>query len=307
MPKAYINTHVAHISDTTDSNAQSKIRSAYARHLGDNGIRDVILEITPATNTLDIGFKASELLTNTQRARRLLLALNCAPPDNDKGTKDNARNDFYFADLGDDAFAGGTVNGFELSYVKNSIRGLFRLASTNKLGSQFRSLEILPEHLSVFSNTHKPWWAILSRTAREELIKSGDLVPVEHVDDVVPSAPDVTHAVEIDNFQNIKLFLSQADRKAVEANRKLRIILGGDSLGFDQICHQLKDSFDVAATEKLFDAPLGTNLIALNSSSVLPNGNSVPIIATIRKRPGETSPNYPVPDVGSRVKLELAA
>ncbi|MEJ0063780.1 MAG: hypothetical protein WDO70_11465 [Alphaproteobacteria bacterium] len=303
--KPYPGLGITQITDTTDSRAKGKVRHAYVNHAARLGLHGDI-EVRGAKNDVKIGTAAAELLTNRERPEYLFVAVNYAPPDNPNGTKDNARNDFYFADLGNKAFIGGTNNGYELSYVKPKIQSLFRLTTTNKKKSQFRSLEILPQYLLAFPN----------EKLREDLLKSGELVEVKDIDKAVPSVPDVTHVYEVDNFRNVKLYVSDSDRRLIQ---KLAGQVNGSRLG-GGLTVQFSDAklevtqnsgntcdigseFKASATETLFAAPLGTDLVALRSSSTLPSGGDVPIIATMRLAPAETRPNYRVPRVGNLVRL----
>lgn len=306
MLESYISTHVVQITDTTDRSAEIKIRSAYVKHLGLIGLRDHTVDIVPALNTIDIGFIASELVNNNERPNRLVIAVNCAPPDKEEGTTDNARNDFICAKLGDKTFICGTNNGYEFSYLKGDIKELYRLTNTNSRHTQFRSLEILPEHTLLFSDPEK----------RASLIKKGVLERIENIDDVVLSVSDKTHVIEIDNFGNFKLFPSQCDLAFLKKNEGNTVTLWFDKASAEvaqRLIHvpQSQETFeavDVLVSPTLFAKNLGTSVIALKSSSrfshSLSKNRDVPIIATIRDRPAETKPRYIVPKVGTFVNLE---
>jgi hypothetical protein len=298
MSNAYTSTHIVQVTDTTDRNAYLKIRSAFARHAGAIGLKDAFVDVVPAHNTLDIGVTASELVHNSQRPDRLLLALNCAPAEKENGTHNNARSNFFFAELADNTYAGGTLNGLELSYVKGHVKSLFELATTNRLGSQFRSLEVLPEHLVRFSDPQ----------ARETLVKAGDLVRVADIDAYVPDVPDVTHVIETDNFRNVKLYLSSSDRELLEKAPNVLFAFGGDTIEFSKPADiQPQAPYEAIVSRKLFDAGLNKNVLARESSSRVFGGASVPMIATIRKRPAETPPAFATPAVGQPVFLRLGA
>jgi|GEM_PF-4326425 len=294
MSNPYTSTHIVQITDTTDRNAVLKIRSAYAKHAGAYGVRDAHVDVVPAHNTLDIGVAASELIHNTERPDQLFLGLNCAPAEKDEGDKNNARSSFYYADLGEGIIAGGTLNGLELSYVKPRVRELFELATTNKLGSQFRSLQILPEHLVAFSN----------KDARDRLIKSGDLVAVPDIDALIPDVPNITHVLETDNFQNVKLYLSSSDRELLEKAPEVLFAFGGETIEFARSNDSRSArSYEAVVAPKLFDAGIGKNVLAKESSSRVFGGKTVPMIATIRKRPAETPASFTPPKVGQPVFL----
>ncbi len=293
-------THIVHITDTTDRNARLKLESAYVKHTRNREYLRAAVSVVPATNTLDIGAVVSELVNNTERPERLVIAVNCAGPDRPEGTVNNARNDFFCARLDGNTVVCGTSNGHEFSYVKDQIQDFYRLTNTNHKGSQFRSLEILPEYAIRFSRKRE----------RGQLVSANILTP-ERVADIVPVVPDVTHVFEVDNFKNVKLHLSRDDRLRLDHSRGHVIAVQFDAASIEFGTPALREatpalkSFPARVTETLFAAPLGTNLIAQSSSSRLSGGLSVPIIATIRERPGETEPNYPVPKVGAKVWLNF--
>ncbi len=309
MSEPYLGTHIVHLTDTTDDNATLKIRGAYARHKGRLGIHADV-DVVAATNTLLVGTKASELITNTERPDRLIIAVNVAPPDKKDGTTDNARRPFYIADLGNGVTVGGTVTGLEFSYIRPLIKDFYELTTTNSKGSQFRSLEILPEAVLGFADAKR----------RGELIADGTLKQVRNIDAIVPAVPDRTHVMEVDNFNNVKLWVTQRDKAALaaaaEAKRDVRVTFAEYSvelLAAKTIEKHAPDPkhvltpFAALATPTLFRPPLGTNLVALSSSSRRSDGEVVPIIATMREFPAETKPNYPVPRVGAAVELAFGA
>ncbi|MDX2027844.1 MAG: hypothetical protein SFW62_04355 [Alphaproteobacteria bacterium] len=301
MSEPYLATHVVHVTDTTDRNAKLKVRSAYVRHLGRTGLHGATVDFAPALNTLDIGIVASELFNNTQRPDRLILAVNCAPPDKAEGTTNNARNDFFCADLGNGVSVCGTSNGYEFSYVKGEIKELYRLTNTNSLGSQFRSLEILPEHALLFANPEH----------RVRLVTNGILQREENVDDIVRSTPRTTHVFEVDNFRNVKLFPSTADLALLREHEGAEVYFGFGILNsverWDQRPNHTKQ-LRARVAPTLFAAPLNTNIVALRSSSRHSDNvdGHIPIIATVRQKPAETDPSYPIPRVGAPVKVARA-
>ena len=304
MAEPYQATQIVQITDTTDRNAELKILGAYTKYKGLKGIHgDVVVK--PASDTLDIGAAVSELVTNKERPERLIIAVNSAPPDKKDGTKDNARRGFYFADLGNGVTVGGTSNGLEFSYIRPLVTELYELTTTNSRGSQFRSLEVLPEASLQFANPDK----------RAELIANGTLKKVDP-DSVIPPVPQQTHVIEVDNFRNAKLWVTETDRaklKAAAANKeKIRVefacysveLLAAKLIKRPELKKGKKlKPFKAKATPTLFEAPLGTNLIALSSSSRRADGVDIPIIATIREHPAKTKPRYPVPRVGAAVTL----
>lgn len=291
-------TYLVQVTDTTDQRAALKLKAAFAHHGGRLGLRADIIDIAPANNTLDIGVIVSEQLHNSQRPDRLIIGVNCAPPDKREGTTDNARNDFFFAELKNNVIVGGTSNGLELSYVRDQIERLYRLTTTNSLKSQFRSLEILPENLVRFSLS----------VERQKLIESGVLIDeTNNIDSIVPYVPDVTHVIEVDNFGNVKLLPSRADRDLLGRVQDTSFGFGSESVEYRQEKPSNVLEFRALVRPTLFAAPLGTNIIALSSSSRILGGQTVPMIATVRERPAETPPGYQRPHVGNPVILRPAA
>ncbi len=288
-------THIVHITDTTDRNARLKVESAYVKHVGQYRLTGTHIHVEPAHSTLDIGVAVSELIHNSERPDRLALAINCAPPDRAEGTVNNARNDFFFADLGDNVYAGGTSNGLELSYVRDRIRALYRLTTTNSLGSQFRSLQILPEHMIRF---------ILPKE-RKKLLSSGALAAVTDIGEIVPPVPDRTHVIEVDNFKNIKLYVAARDWDLLQKAQEVEFSYGRDSVEFEPMENLPQEVFRALVRPTLFAAPLGTNVLALNSSSRISGDKPVPMIATIREHPALTTPRYAVPEIGQPLHLKI--
>lgn len=290
-------TFLCHITDTTDQGAVLKLKAAYARHAGRQGLRTDLVEITPAHSSLQIGTLVSEQVNNVERPDRLILAVNCAPPDKRDGTKDNARNDFYFAELKDNVYIGGTLNGYELSYVEKDIKDIFRLVSTNQRKSQFRSLEILPEHIVKFA----------IEAERQKLIDNGELERVD-VNRTVKKLPDISHVIEVDNFGNVKWIPSSKDLLLLKGAQKVHFDFGKESIEFQPQPSPIQNNetlpYQAEVKPTLFAAPLGTNLVALSSSS-RHEGNPVPMVATIRERPAETEPNYQRPKIGVPVILAV--
>lgn len=308
MAAPYQATQIVQITDTTDRNAQLKIQGAYTLHKGRNGVHGDVL-VVPATDTLDIGATVSELVTNKERPDCLIIAVNSAPPDKKDGTKENARRGFYFADLGNGTTIGGTSNGLEFSYIRPLVTDLYELTTTNSKGSQFRSLEILPEASLQFANPAK----------RAELIANGTLKKV-NPDSVIPLVPQQTHVMEIDSFRNAKLWVTQEDlgRLAAAAAKKEEVrvtfaqysveLLGAKLIEKPILCPENGlTPFSAKATPTLFAAPLGTNLISLESSSRRVDGSHIPFIATLREHPILSEPNYPVPRVGAAVTLAFGS
>jgi hypothetical protein len=305
MPKPYTSTQIYHITDTFDYRARGKIAGAYTRNRGRIGLRDAGYEFTPGLDSVDIGISVHEFITHSQRPDRIIAAVNYAPPDKQKktgATKDNVRNDFFCAQLKDGVVVCGTSNGHEFSYVRDRIVDLYRLTNTNSLGSQFRSLEILPEHTMLFSDPKQ----------RARLVASGILQQEDNIDTIIPLPPRYSHVHEIDNFQNVKIYPSLADLELLRRTAGKPILFGFGRASVENATRKTRSNAASQAlvTEKFFDAGRGNNIVALHSSSrshprthgeeVVSN---IPMIATLRDKPARTSPNYPVPRVSAQVQL----
>ncbi|MBI1273890.1 MAG: hypothetical protein GC131_07385 [Alphaproteobacteria bacterium] len=301
MSAAYSRTSIRHITDTTDViNAVPKIQDAYTHWMGKLGIRDADLHVTPAHTTIDIGTIVSELVTNKSRPEKLVLAVNCAPPDKDKtnGKKGNHRKEFVCAELKDGTVICGTLNGYELSYVRDQIKSLYRLTNTNHTSSQFRSLEVLPEETLRFSQPE----------TRAQQMADDKLEPMD-IASSVPAPPDVTHVFRVDNFGNVGLYLSQADRARLEKaeGKSIKIAFARASLEIGgRQSQRFFPSFRAVVRQTFFDDKKHKNVLTLNSSSTLIDGGSVPMVLNLRDLPAATRPGYQLPEVGARVKLQIS-
>lgn len=273
------------ITDTTDKAAEARIFSAVVSHMSAHDLVPTFM-LYPAYNSIAMGVEVSELVTNSQRPERLIIAVNYAPPDKKGGTKDNIRNDFFCAVLVDGTIVCGTSNGFEFSYIKPKIKEFYRLMNTNHLLSQFRSLEVLPQHAILFSLPEE----------RKRLIKEKKLKRVKNIDKIIPFVPDVTHVMEVDNFGNVKIILSESDKallkRKAEKRQPIYFAFGKASLEIGKNRIKFRKSHEAVAADSFFALPMGTNVLAARSSSVLVDGEDVPVIASLRARPGETRPGY---------------
>ncbi|MDD3371977.1 MAG: hypothetical protein PHE27_09160 [Alphaproteobacteria bacterium] len=298
--KLQLGVQYCQITDTTDANAVDKIHGAVIKRMSKlNMVPN--FSLAPAYSSIAAGTMVSERVMNSERPKKLIVAVNYAPPDCDEGTHDNARNDFFCARLVGGSYVCGTCNGFEFSYIKPLIVDFFQLVSTNKFKTEFRSLRVLPKHAIKFADDR----------ARQKLIEKGHLRPVKDFNAFIPDVPDVTHVFEVDNFGNVKLYLSETDKivlgQAVCKSEPIYFSFGKAAL---EIGGSVKDiefgpTYEARASETLFAAPVGTNVLGWRSSSTLAMGLNVPVIATIRHKPGETRPAYDadLPRVGAPVLL----
>lgn len=297
MTEAYSSTHIYHITDTFEYRSQGRIDAAYSKHRGRLGIAYAGYSFVPAINTIDIGLSVSEFILNAERPDKLILAVNCAPPDKKNGTTNNARNDFFCAQLKNDVVVCGTSNGYEFSYVRQNIDELYRLTTTNSRGSQFRSLEILPEHSLLFSDP----------TQRARLVNSGTLERVKNIDEIVRQPPTQSLVHEVDSFRNVKFIPSAKDADTLRAvlGAVIRFDFGDASVEVGARKTRQLPQHEALVTSSFFEAPTGTTILTLRSSSSILGGHdsNVPMIATLRECPIETGPNYPVPKVGAPVWL----
>jgi hypothetical protein len=299
MAKAYQRTAIWHVTDTTDDDARMKIQNAYTWALGKLGIRDFDYGFRGATTTLEIGTIVSELLTSQPRPEKMVISVNCAPPD--KGGHDgkttNHRREFFCAELDDGTVISGTLNGYELSYVKNRIKSLYRLTSTNSTNSQFRSKEILPSASLRFSQPSE----------RRKMLRSEELVAAD-IDKEVPTPADETHVFRVDNFGNVGLYLSAADRKKLSAadGKPVKVSFAMASLEVGGTkANTFYEAFTATVRNVFFSGGNDTLQLVLNSSSLLSNGDNMPMVIDLRAHPAATKPRFELPPVGARVKLEI--
>ncbi|MDD3030616.1 MAG: hypothetical protein PHS57_10155 [Alphaproteobacteria bacterium] len=295
-----------HVTDTTDPGAMAKLHGAAVTHLAKANIAQNAM-ILSAPNTLAVAAQVSELITNTQRPQKLIIAVNNAGPDRAEGAKDNHRTEFFCAVLDDDSVVCGTSNGYEFSLIKPLITEFYTLTNTNHLDSQFRSLEVLPEHAVLFSSPRE----------RKRMLKKGLLDPMLPSDAIIPDPPKVSWVYEVDNFGNVKFLPSDEAvsvlQHACARQECVAISFNAASIDVEEQTNgsqrlesktsPFRPVFNAKPVETFFDAPLGSTIVARRSSSVLTNGRNIPMIATLRKNPGETPPLYPTPRVGAKVRV----
>ncbi|MBU6235627.1 MAG: hypothetical protein KGQ41_07260 [Alphaproteobacteria bacterium] len=304
---------IVHITDCHDTGAVGgelaaiKVKRRYADRADHHDIATRLIEVAPAEefNTIDVGAKFSELATSAVNPNRLVLAINAAPPSIPGGTGNNERRNFVLGRLKNGVVFGGTWGGHCLSYVKSEIAELYELLDSNN-GSQFRSLEVLPDALLDFK-------ADKIDTARLRLVD---------VAKEVPNVPRHSHAWTIDNFGNVKLFLNDDDkvrlRSLFEAKAKgtdgrrvapVKFAFGDRSVEFAPAANAqfepASSQFAAAAlAQKLFCIEIGTNVVSLTSSAKRWNTRGqftdVEQIATLRGEPHKPL-GYTLPKIGAPV------
>ena len=296
MSERYTGTHIVHITDTGGEAERDRIDSAYVLETGAHGINPYHLRVVHADSTIEIGSRTGRLVNNPKRAERLIIAVNCAPPDNDKGTLGNHRNDFFMADLGDGIVVCGTRAGFEMSYIKDRIKHLYRLTVSNEKDSQFRNLETLPEYAVPFSDLEK----------RKGLLESGKIEEVP-VDQYIRPVPDVSHVYKVDDSNNVTFYVSKRDRELLERTqgKKVRISFGEASVEVaGDTVQAYSEKFEAEIVTTFFEKEINRNYVTLKSSEKI-DGHNLPQILTLRHRHTVTKPGYPVPVAGAPIKIEL--
>lgn len=304
---------IIQITDCHDTGAISgslaalKVKRRYADRADFHGIDTRLIEVAPAEefNTIDVGAKFSELATSAVNPSRLVLAINAAPPSIPGGTGNNERRNFVVGRLKNGIVFGGTWGGHCLSYVKSEIAELYELLDSNN-GSQFRSLEVLPDALIDY---------------KVGAIDGARLRPVD-VAREVPAPPRHSHAWTIDNFGNVKLYLTPDDKarlhtlfvtkaKGPEGKKvaPVQFAFGDRSVEFTPTSNGLlvpaKDTFAGAAlAQKLFCIDLGANVVSLTSSAKRwdEEGRTTDVeqIATLRGEPHKPL-GYRLPKIGAPV------
>jgi len=296
--------HIGHFSDTcADLGENVKIIGAYLRHLEKLGNVFPIINLVPVQNTVDVGFNLSEAITNPEAAARMILIGNYAPPDNPNGTDNNVRKSFYAAAV---EFGGRrvpivtTLNGFELSYLKSQVSELYEIRSDN--GNQFRSLTLAPRTGVEFSDD----------TLRQNLVASGAITRLPDLS-AIPDVPDVSHVVHIDNFRNVKIWLSKRHQKLIEETGqnggKITISFLPESVdphGTIAAHDTSLGTFSASPRDSFFNAALREIILTTRSSSFYSNDASVPQIAQVRTDPVRDPVDFPIPLVGQRIKIQPA-
>jgi hypothetical protein len=206
--------------------------------------------------------------------------------------------------------------------VKSEIAELYELLDSNN-GSQFRSLEVLPDALVEFA---------------AGVIDKNRLGKVADIENEVPNPPAQSHVLTIDNFGNVKVFLTDADKGTLrehfarhangEKGREATPVsfsFGRQSVEFGAGTNStilpkvLANAFTRLAghgykpaslVKKLFCKAIGSNVLTLTSSSKRWNAKGeivdVEQIATLRAQTG-TRLGFRKPKIGAPLHLRLNA
>ncbi len=320
--------NIVHITDCHDTNpeggllAGTLVELAYHDHARDAGLQAGLVKVTPAEafNTIDVGAKFAEVATRATNPERLVIAVNTAPPSFADGTDNNERTNFVLGRLKTGTIFGGTWGGHCLSYVKAQIAELYELTDSNN-GSQFRSLEVLPAALVEYAAGS---------------IARARLAPVFNIKAAVPDTPVHSHAYTIDNFGNVKLWLSDDDRQRVaerldryeryrlytaRSDQDGRAALGQPPEAYfdfgDESLETLRGQNPqpanrsltrAALVQKMFRGEIGQNVLSATSSAKRWNADgttgAVAQIATIRNRP-DAPLGFKLPRIGAPFHLRL--
>lgn len=323
-------------TDTADKHAAGQVEDAFIRHLGalgekhqDVGLYTAAVAVRPALDSWEIGSSIAKAFSNPEKPPRLLIEGNFAPPNDPNGTRNNARKNFYYAELDDGTLIGTTLNGYELSFVRDRIKTLYEDVQTNTdpeattEQKSFRSRSILPKVLSHFAVPLE----------REKLIADGRLV-ARDARALIPELPNKAVVYEVDQpFENVKLVIPTDLRERLKAHigKRVRVtftkasaetaLRGAAAVETTwarsfKIPYRLvknwvekqRNTHSFLVTEHLFDAKpsgKGTDVAALHCSSTLPDGQAVPIISSMRFHPTHTRPNFRVPREGTFVHFHI--
>lgn len=303
---------IVHITDCHDTGAISgelaaiKVKRRYSDRVDELDIPTRLIEVAPADefNTIDVGAKFSEFATSARRPERLVVAINAAPPSIPGGTGNNERRNFVLGRLENGIVFGGTWGGHCLSYVKSQIVELHELLDSNN-GSQFRSLEVLPDALVDF---------------KADAIDTSRLRTVDIAREV-PEAPNHSHVFTIDNFRNVKLYLTPDEKaelqerfaahaRGVEGRKSTPITFNfGDrsvefTAGRNGLLVPAGEPSQASLVHKLFCVRAGANVVTLTSSAKRWDAKGrltdVEQIATVRNEPDQPL-GYRLPKIGAPV------
>lgn len=313
---------ITHITDCHDEGQLSgglaavKVKSAYHTHGAHHSVDIRAAEVVGALpfNTIDAGVKAADLYHTAVRphngAKRLrhILAVNAAPPKNDnEGAKRNERENMVVGTLKDGTIIGGTIKGYSLSYLKGEIDKLLEVANTHDVLSvlygdlhhdgmrQFRSHYLLTHLLLDFA-----------RGALDEY----ELQPLNVAEDVPDPHPH-SHVATIDNFGNVKLWLSKED-EALLAEIFAHVENGsgdfhcGIAFGWKSL-EVAEPDWNVAhravITKTMFSQAVGTNVLSALSSSGH-GGRVLPQLCTLQSV-NRVGPSFALPTIGAPVRFDL--
>lgn len=299
---------LVNINDCTDEHqggiAPAKIKVAYEGHAAHHGLnlRGVTHIGVAPFNSTDLAYKFADFASTTPYPADVIFALNAAPPINGDGIENNIRREFVLGRLKTGSIFGGTQNA--LSLVRSQISELYVLTDSNN-GDQFRSYKVLPEALVQFATD------TINRDRLQQIDNPADDIAVR----------DTSLVGAVDNFENIKLILSNADRRTLHAifnenskaarsdqdTRQATIEISYGSAPVDLQYHQPYSNWQrVRIVRDMFEGRDNELVISLNSSSQLwdDRGNLQPVaqLARIQKsNPGGLG--LRLPPAGAIVRL----
>ncbi len=327
--------HVYFITDCTDDAARADVEAALLIAAENSGLDQprFVFQGVDKFNPVALSHAAAHRFqTNSAlrahlyhdghpRRSRDVIIVNAAPPKSAFGKDANGHNDrdnFVVGTLNDGTIIAGTLNG--LSLLKPMIDELYEFVPSNN-GSQFRSRDVLPqiallyaaEHLSLDNLEKKR--CLKNPALRGALIHFGKspMTPLFDPSEVlkelpisaVPDLPgDVSRVVTIDNFPNIKIKFSDADRasltEAFNANGQTPV----------QVVFEGGQPISATLAERLFDGDEGQIVVTLESSSLIftdasrHNKEVMGQLVTLQRTP-ESNITYPLPIIGCPVSFKI--
>lgn len=310
---------ITHVTDCHDQGVISgdlaavKVKNAYHLYAASHDVDVVQAEVvgSKAFDTIDAGAKAADLYHSTRMhgkggKLRQILAVNAAPPKSDKqGQPNNERENMVVGTLKDGTLIGGTIKGYALSYLKDEIADLREVLNTHDVlqdlyGGEYQ--DGMRQFRSHYLLTH-----LLIDAAREELgayeLKELDV----SVD--VPDPVEQSHVLTIDNFENVKLWLSHEDRvKVADAAKRVNGHDVSCTLAFSRASLEVEDpDFNAAVmacmTKTMFSKTVGENVFSAMSSSR--HGDRVlPQLCTLQSVK-HVGASFQLPPVGAAVRLNF--
>lgn len=166
----------------------------------------VVRTSVPPFSTLSTGFwTAQYALVNP--VPRMMIYTNTAPRKDNKESRDkNEGEHLVYAELKNGVKVVGVNAGFCFSFVKQHVRGLYRVNVANK-GSQFRSRDFYPEAVIGIAKGEKKF--------------VGEKMNLSSVPDVPPR-----RVAWIDGYGNMKTTMRASETKSFTSGQPLLVMIG---------------------------------------------------------------------------------
>lgn len=318
---AHIKHIITHVTDCPDNGIVSgglaavKVANAYNLYGASSGLDIAHTSVVGSKpfDTIDAGGKAADLYQSTRMHGdagkvRQILAVNAAPPKSDKvGQPNNERENMVVGTLKDGTIIGGTIKGYALSYLKDEIAELREVLNTHDVLQHLYG-DAYQDGMRQF-RSHYLLSHLLIDAARQEL-GAYDLATLDVATDV-PDPSRTSHVLTIDNFGNVKLWLSEEDcTRVAEAAQKVNgkdlkctVAFSRASLEVEEPHFGLFSGIGARMTKTMFSKPVGTNVFSEKSSSR--HGDRVlPQLCTLQSVKC-TGTSFRAPPVGAAVRLKF--